>query len=239
MSLFVRRVVGDSMSPTLLAGNIVVGLTKGRYRSGRIVIAKVGDREVIKRIDAIKNKKYFLKGDNAAASTDSRHYGAVSESAILGVIIMKVHFVTSVNAPKPVYPRLLFVPYVLAASLIAILLTSLFYFERLATFIQQNFSFDSALLMPKVYSILFVLSLLFSLPFLLRMTLSPLARFCSALMVLNLPVLSMVSVILYELYGDNSGGVAMMGFSIIGILALASFHILNGRQALQGLAKRI
>lgn len=42
---------------------------------------------IIKRVSAISENSYFVTGDNAKASTDSRHFGTVRKSAILGRVI--------------------------------------------------------------------------------------------------------------------------------------------------------
>lgn len=78
------------MLPTLRPNNIVVALKLGRLQNGDIVVAKVGQREVIKRIADIKNGDYFLVGDNLEASTDSRSYGHISDKYILGKVIFSL-----------------------------------------------------------------------------------------------------------------------------------------------------
>jgi len=85
--LLVRRVVGDSMSPTLAAGQVVIALPWLRSRVGDIVIARAQGREVIKRLVAIEGEYATLHGDNPDASTDSRHYGFVSRSDIIGRVL--------------------------------------------------------------------------------------------------------------------------------------------------------
>lgn len=83
-ALILRRVVGNSMSPSIRAGQIVIASGLNKYKKGSIVIAKVDNREVIKRVKSIKNNKIWLVGDNKKFSTDSRKFGWVSPSQIIG-----------------------------------------------------------------------------------------------------------------------------------------------------------
>ena len=73
------------MIPTLYAGDIVIAVKK-QPAQGDIVIAKVGDREVIKRVHSASPTSLYLVGDNAMASTDSRSYGEVPLTSLLGVV---------------------------------------------------------------------------------------------------------------------------------------------------------
>jgi len=84
--IFVRRVVGDSMLPALKPGQIVLCHEIRQFRQGQVVVAFVGDREVIKRIASIENGRIFLVGDNEKKSTDSRHYGSVTDTKIEGTV---------------------------------------------------------------------------------------------------------------------------------------------------------
>lgn len=83
----VRRVVGASMQPTLMPGRIVIATSLVSPRSGRIVIATLMGREVIKRVSSVAGNEYFLQGDNMSASTDSRQYGAVHLENIEATLI--------------------------------------------------------------------------------------------------------------------------------------------------------
>lgn len=42
---------------------------------------------IIKRINKIKNNKYFVLGDNSKESTDSRSFGWISKKEIVGKVI--------------------------------------------------------------------------------------------------------------------------------------------------------
>lgn len=81
--LIIRRVVGHSMLPTLRPRQIVIATGLKRPVVGSIVIAKIGNKEIIKRVSAIKNGRYYLVGDNPDDSRDSREFGFVDESQII------------------------------------------------------------------------------------------------------------------------------------------------------------
>ena len=83
-----RRVVGDSMLPTLKQDAIVIGVSKKTYKVGDIVIVKISRREVIKRVYAIADDTYDIRGDNTIASTDSRSYGYIGVNQIHAKVIM-------------------------------------------------------------------------------------------------------------------------------------------------------
>jgi type IV secretory pathway protease TraF len=85
--LMIRRVVGASMHPALRQGAIVLGLRWRRPRVGSIVVADMGGREIIKRVAKVGGQGYYLLGDNAGHSTDSRTYGWFSPGSIKSVII--------------------------------------------------------------------------------------------------------------------------------------------------------
>jgi nickel-type superoxide dismutase maturation protease len=78
------------MAPRLPSGALVVARPiDGRtvLRVGDVVVARRPDRlelEIIKRIAAIEaDGAFFLAGDNPAASTDSRQFGAVAREQIV------------------------------------------------------------------------------------------------------------------------------------------------------------
>lgn len=81
------RVVGDSMLPTYRPGDVLLGYRWRRARVGDVVVARL-DLAVIKRVVRIVPDGYWLEGDNADASTDSRSFGAVP--AVEAVIIAKI-----------------------------------------------------------------------------------------------------------------------------------------------------
>ncbi len=82
------RVEGDSMAPTLTPGDQVSVDRKAKIAVGDIVVAKHPFKNsvtMIKRVREIDSTgRYFLISDNLQESTDSRSFGAVSRTDILG-----------------------------------------------------------------------------------------------------------------------------------------------------------
>ncbi len=86
--IFLRRIVGDSMLPTLKPGQIVLVSHFKTLRVGSVVVALQNSREVVKRIASITGDwQLQLLGDNQVASTDSRQLGTVPKRHVLGVVI--------------------------------------------------------------------------------------------------------------------------------------------------------
>lgn len=54
---------------------------------GDIVAIKVNGKEIVKRIQKVRNEEYFVVGDNKKGSTDSRSFGWISKSEIIGKVI--------------------------------------------------------------------------------------------------------------------------------------------------------
>jgi len=90
--MFMRRVEGNSMVPVLKSGDIVFArkIHHMHIYANSIVIANINGKEIIKRVGIVKNGKVFLIGDNKAASTDSRTFGLVSCSVVLGKVVFWV-----------------------------------------------------------------------------------------------------------------------------------------------------
>jgi len=81
------RVEGGSMSPTLPVGALVaVSRVRADPEVGAVVVVRRPDgSEHLKRIASRDGAEYFVLGDNAEASTDSRHYGSVRRQDIVGI----------------------------------------------------------------------------------------------------------------------------------------------------------
>lgn len=86
MFLF-RRVEGESMAPTYPQGKIVFAWRFLKPKKGDVVIVKHHRLELIKRIEQLEGDKVYVLGDNPPESTDSRHYGWLPLSAVLGVVV--------------------------------------------------------------------------------------------------------------------------------------------------------
>lgn len=83
------EVAGHSMSPTLRHGEYVLATRLNRggsLRVGHIVLARdprETRRVVVKRVGALGPSGVWLRGDNPAASTDSRQFGPVHPSLVI------------------------------------------------------------------------------------------------------------------------------------------------------------
>lgn len=194
--MVIRRVAGRSMLPSLSPGGIIIAF-RTQPRTGDIVIAHQGGREVVKRVKSITDKGVYLVGDNLSESTDSRELGTVPKSAILGVMKLRFTPVKATDAPKIKNQKLLVVPYLTALILLAMVLTQLVTFDKFVP-ILQDYNLNGGQTMTKLTAAVIVISELFALPFLLRLRLSPLARICSA-------ILGFVAAVLW------------LGLSIVGI----------------------
>jgi nickel-type superoxide dismutase maturation protease len=94
-------VTGDSMAPTLRDGDWVLARRASVARVGEIVLARRGGDPMllVKRVAALTPAGYWLTGDNPAASTDSRHFGAVPN--VVGVLFWRVRPWGRVSGPAP------------------------------------------------------------------------------------------------------------------------------------------
>ncbi len=86
--LTIRQVYGHSMMPVLPPGTIVYGWRWFRaLQPGDIVIFFHNDKEKIKRVEKIEDKKVYVLGDHEAASTDSRHFGWLDIDTVLARVV--------------------------------------------------------------------------------------------------------------------------------------------------------
>jgi mitochondrial inner membrane protease subunit 1 len=87
-----RRVVvhGMSMEPTLAPGDRVLVLRARRLHAEDVVAVRdPRDRRrvLVKRIGAVLEDEIVVRGDNPAASTDSRSFGPVPRSSVIGRVV--------------------------------------------------------------------------------------------------------------------------------------------------------
>ncbi len=89
-----RRIAvkGPSMEPTLRAGDRLL-VIKGRpVKAGSVVALKDPNnprRVIVKRVTAVRREEVIVRGDNADASVDSRTFGPVPRSALLGTVVRR------------------------------------------------------------------------------------------------------------------------------------------------------
>lgn len=88
------RVLDDSMSPSISEGDFVI-LNQFVYyyrkpRIGDVVICRnlKEERDIVKRIIKVddENNRYWIEGDNKEKSIDSREFGWIKRSKILGKV---------------------------------------------------------------------------------------------------------------------------------------------------------
>ena len=91
-----RRVVvsGESMRPTLAPGDRLVVVPTARLRLGEVVAVadpRESGRLLVKRIGALRDGQVELRGDNPAASTDSRQFGGVPRNQVVGTALYRYY----------------------------------------------------------------------------------------------------------------------------------------------------
>ena len=82
------------MAPGLLAGDWVVIRRTRRVRPGAVVAfrdPRDPQRVLLKRIQRATGGGWYVLGDNPRRSTDSRHFGPVPSSAVLGRVLFRYH----------------------------------------------------------------------------------------------------------------------------------------------------
>lgn len=90
--LSAAAVTGDSMTPTLRAGDLLLVLRTSRIRPGDLVMAQRPDRPgllLVKRAIARQPDGWWLEGDNPGQSDDSRLFGAVPNQFLLGRVVLR------------------------------------------------------------------------------------------------------------------------------------------------------
>ena len=83
---------GHSMAPTYLPGDRVVAVAWRRPRVGDVVALRDPrrpSRTLVKRVVHAGHLGFDVRGDNAAASTDSRHFGPVSPALMRGIVVLR------------------------------------------------------------------------------------------------------------------------------------------------------
>jgi nickel-type superoxide dismutase maturation protease len=91
------RVQGASMSPTLHDGDLVLVDTQA-YRVttpqvGELIAARpaaLAGKAVVKRVTAVSEAGWMLRGDNPSESLDSRGFGPVTREQLLGAVCCRL-----------------------------------------------------------------------------------------------------------------------------------------------------
>jgi nickel-type superoxide dismutase maturation protease len=95
-------VEGESMAPTLQPGDFLIAVRPGSIPRGALGVVEHPHRagyEMVKRFSGVPGDsidglslgadQFWMAGDNPAATTDSRTFGAVSREAIRGVVVFR------------------------------------------------------------------------------------------------------------------------------------------------------
>ena len=90
------KIKDRSMEPSLMDGDYIISNNLLYLvvdpSIGDIVIVKhpIKNKKIIKRVYSKKDKKYFIIGDNIENSDDSRRFGEVDKSSIIGKMIWHI-----------------------------------------------------------------------------------------------------------------------------------------------------
>jgi nickel-type superoxide dismutase maturation protease len=74
------------MLPVLAPGEWLLVRRGARVRPGAVVVVRLGGRLVVKRVAHRVPSGWWVVGDNAEASDDSRTYGAVPDADVVGEV---------------------------------------------------------------------------------------------------------------------------------------------------------
>ena len=87
------KVIGDSMLPLIKSGDFVIYKPiKGKYSAisiGDILVALSpinSNTLIIKRVSSISEEGFEVRGDNKKDSIDSRQFGIIQKSDIIGIV---------------------------------------------------------------------------------------------------------------------------------------------------------
>lgn len=84
------RVQGQSMRPTLKAGDVILVCPWLNGRAGDVIVFKKNALTMIKRIQRREGKRFYVKGDASNQSSDSDEFGAVEQEAVLGKMLFTI-----------------------------------------------------------------------------------------------------------------------------------------------------
>lgn len=86
------RIIGPSMEPAVRNGEWWVVRPVRRGRVGQVVALRHPARPdlvIVKRLARREGGGWWVEGDNADASEDSRSFGAISDDMIIGVLFWR------------------------------------------------------------------------------------------------------------------------------------------------------
>lgn len=103
MRLRLFKVSGDSMSPSLMAGNFLLAIAQRRPRlnvGSVVVVEHPRYGRIIKRVSAIDDHgQLWLCGDNQQRSTSTSALGAITTDQVLARVICRLGSASKPTAP--------------------------------------------------------------------------------------------------------------------------------------------
>lgn len=181
--MILRRVVGASMAPTLGEGSLVIA-RKRLPRLGEIAIARIKNMEIIKRVVRIEGNSFYLVGDNSLESTDSRHFGKIAKTDIIGTIMIVLP--SPVNPPKP---EMEYGPWLGRFAALILITLALVQLYRIDTFVPiLDVILPGGHIVVSIVGVFIIMTEIFAVPFALRMKLSPLAHIVSGALLAHAPL---------------------------------------------------
>lgn len=85
--VLVRKVKGESMTPTLTAGQIVLASGLKTPKVNSLVIVSHHGLEKVKRLSKISKNEVYILGDNSSSSSDSQDFGWLPKDSIVATVI--------------------------------------------------------------------------------------------------------------------------------------------------------
>lgn len=81
--------MGESMEPSFHAEDRVLVNAWNTGVPGDTVVCRAEGQILLKKIAHKEGSRFFVVGENQTASTDSRDFGCIERSAILGKVVFK------------------------------------------------------------------------------------------------------------------------------------------------------
>ncbi|HEY5268106.1 MAG TPA: S26 family signal peptidase [Candidatus Saccharimonadales bacterium] len=82
LAIGIRRVIGNSMSPYLNDGRLIIVSRSKKYKVGDVVGFRFDSQILIKRVSRVKDSSFYVLGDNSNNSLDSRKLGWIDSKNI-------------------------------------------------------------------------------------------------------------------------------------------------------------
>jgi nickel-type superoxide dismutase maturation protease len=92
--IFTVKVIGISMEPSLRNGEVWLAWSgTKKVKPGRVIVFEHPNRPAlieVKRVQRAMGSGWWVEGDNAPHSIDSRDYGSIPDSLVQGVLIRRL-----------------------------------------------------------------------------------------------------------------------------------------------------